>query len=97
MAPDMGSLDSEDIDVLVVDPGPFRRRLTESLRRAGYHSRSAEDYEGALEEVRLKEPHYVITELQLGGCSGFQLLEYFSLHHERVKVIFLTAFASVES
>jgi two-component system response regulator AtoC len=84
--------------VLVVDDEPRIRRIVEmALGDRGYHvltAASAEEADGILARERIDT---VVTDLQLPGRSGLDLLADVLVRHPGLPVILITAFGTVES
>jgi len=61
--------------LLIVDDAlSIRMSLSQILARNGYTARSAEDCVSALAEIRREVPDYLISDLNMPGMSGFELL-----------------------
>jgi CheY-like chemotaxis protein len=62
-------------ELLIVDDEPsIRMSMSLVLGEAGYCARSAEDGFAALHEIRKKAPEILISDLNMPGMSGFELL-----------------------
>jgi CheY-like chemotaxis protein len=62
-------------DLLVVDDDPsIRNSLSQIFIQLGYAVRSAEDGFSALSEIRLLAPDVLLSDLNMPGMSGFELL-----------------------
>ena len=62
-------------NILIVDDEPsIRTSLSHALTEIGYSARSAEDGFTALQEIRMKMPEIVVSDLNMPGMSGFELL-----------------------
>jgi DNA-binding NarL/FixJ family response regulator len=60
--------------VMVVEPDAAQRRvLEETLRQAGFRSRSAASGAEALRTARRERPNVVLLEVRLGDMSGYEL------------------------
>ena len=61
--------------ILVVDDEPsIRISLSHALTEIGYRTRSAEDGLTALQEIRRQLPDILVSDLNMPGMSGFELL-----------------------
>jgi DNA-binding NtrC family response regulator len=61
--------------ILVVDDKEYIRTTTTLvLEEMGYIARSAEDGIAALREIRKEEPDILLSDLNMPGMSGFELL-----------------------
>ncbi|MGA3334162.1 MAG: response regulator [Terracidiphilus sp.] len=71
--------------LLIVDDEPsFRESLTFVLTEIGYSVRAAEDGFSALLEIRKEIPDIILSDLNMPGMSGFELL---SVVHRRFPAI----------
>ena len=62
--------------LLLVDDDSSLRRVTEySLQRAGYQVLTAEDGQRGIELFLRERPPVVVTDIQMPGLSGHELLE----------------------
>ena len=65
--------------VLVVDDEPLiRTTMSIVLTEIGYSVRSADDGFSALREIRHEMPYILLTDLNMPGMSGFELLSVVS-------------------
>ena len=84
--------------VLVVDDEPRIRRIVEmALGDRGYRVVSAPSAEEGLEAIEAGGIDVVVTDLQLPGRSGLDLLGDLSESHPDLPVILVTAFGTVET
>lgn len=61
--------------ILIVDDEPsIRLLLSQSLAEMGYNVRSAADGFSALREIRNELPQFLLSDLNMPGISGFELL-----------------------
>ena len=61
--------------LLIVDDEPaIRTAMSHALGELGYRTRSAEDGFSALREIRLQMPDILLSDLNMPGMSGFELL-----------------------
>jgi CheY-like chemotaxis protein len=61
--------------LLIVDDAPsIRMLLSQLLARDGYTTRSAENGFSALAEIRREVPDLLLSDLNMPGMSGFELL-----------------------
>ncbi len=66
---------SAKIKLLIVDDDvSLRRSLSQLFSELGYSVRSAPDGFTALSEIRLDKPDIVLSDLEMPGMSGFELL-----------------------
>lgn len=84
--------------VLVVDDKEMMRdSVATILGRRGHSVAVASGGEQALERIAEKRPDAVVTDLQMPGMSGLDLLAEIRKVHEDLPVVFMTAYASVET
>lgn len=84
--------------ILIVEDSEIGRRLlTEMLAGGPYALEAVGDAEAALAVLADRTCHLVITDVNLPGMSGLDLLEHLRLHHPRLPVILVTAHASIET
>ncbi len=84
----------QDIDrrgVLVVDDDlAVRELLAEGLASFGYPARTAGGAEEALEIIERAPPHLVLSDIEMPGGSGFDLLKKIKSHDPDLDVIMVT-------
>jgi DNA-binding NtrC family response regulator len=83
------------LPVLVVDDEKNMRRSLETvLTDEGYGAQVAESAEGALELIAREDFFMVITDVRLGGMSGYELLKKIQEQKPELPVLMLTAYAT---
>ena len=83
--------------VLLIDDDVSLRRVTEySLHSAGFHVYSAADGKQGLVLFREDHPDVVITDIQMPGLSGYEVLQQIKAERPETPVIVVTAYSSVE-
>ncbi|MGD0676427.1 MAG: sigma-54 dependent transcriptional regulator [Polyangiaceae bacterium] len=86
------------IRVLVVDDeAGARTALSGLLRAEGFQVTVAEDGNEALAQLQEKAPDVLVTDLQMPGCDGLELLMRGREISPALVVILVTAFAEVET
>ena len=84
--------------VLVVDDKEMMRdSVATILGRRGHSVAVAAGGEQAMERINEKRPDAVVTDLQMPGMSGLELLAEIRKIHEDLPVVFMTAYGSVET
>ncbi|MCE2882049.1 MAG: sigma-54 dependent transcriptional regulator [Planctomycetaceae bacterium] len=84
--------------VLVVDDKELMRdSVAAILSRKGHTVVTAPDGRGALARIADKRPECVVTDLQMPGMNGLELLEEIRKIDAELPVVFMTAFGSVET
>jgi DNA-binding NtrC family response regulator len=96
----MPSLHSPKIEVLIVDDEvQTRELLSEFCRAQGYEVATANDGRAAISAL-MRAPHQfgiVITDLQLPGADGFEVLTSARHVNPSVYVVMITGYASIDS
>src|SRR5262245_45033675 len=96
----MPSLHSPEIEVLIVDDDvQTRELLLEFCRAQGYEVPTATDGRAAIAALT-RSPHQfgiVITDLQLPGADGFEVLTAARHANPSVYVVMITGYASIDS
>ncbi len=84
--------------VLVVDDSPIDRQLVGGLLRqeTDWVVEFADDGAGALEQIRKSPPDLVVTDLQMPGVNGLELVVAIRKSHSQVPVIMMTGKGSEE-
>ncbi len=82
---------------MVEDDGNVRLVIHTHLKKIGYQSSAAADAEEALEILRRESQDLVITDLNLPGMSGLDLLKIIRVECPETAVVMITAFGSVET
>jgi DNA-binding NtrC family response regulator len=83
--------------LIVEDDESLRLIMQMQLDRLGYITAAAVDAEQALEIIRRSHQNLVITDLQLPGMSGIELLKRIHTDFPGIPVIVVTAFGTVQS
>jgi len=84
--------------VLIADDDPsFRRVLEYQLKQAGYDVLTAEDGKKALEIFARDRCHAVLTDLDMPGLSGSDLLKAVKRQSPDIPVIVITAYGTIDS
>jgi DNA-binding NtrC family response regulator len=94
----MAQSDNSEIKILVVDDeAAARAALSELLRDEGYTVHTAGDGFKALGQLEEWAPDVVVTDVQMPGMSGIELMEKVRERMPSVGVVVMTAFGSVEN
>ncbi len=84
--------------VLVVDDKEMMRdSVGSTLTRAGFSVRTACDAKGALKEIQSNKPDAVVTDLNMPGMTGIDLVAEINGIDEELPVILMTAFGTIET
>lgn len=84
--------------LLVVDDAPsIRESLSSVLTEIGYPVRAAEDGFSALIEIQKEIPDMILSDLNMPGMSGFELLRVIRCQFPSIRIIAMSgAFFGVE-
>src|SRR5215471_8113179 len=83
--------------LIVEDDDSLRLIVQTQLEKLGYVTALAINAEQALEILKQSHPRLVITDLQLPGMSGIELLKRIQVDFPGLPVIVVTAFGTVQS
>jgi len=83
--------------LIVEDDESLRLLVQTQLDKLGYATTLAANAEEALDILKQSHPRLVITDLQLPGISGIELLKKIQVDFPGTPVIVVTAFGTVES
>jgi len=88
---------SADANILVVeDDAAARDLLVEALRKEGYDVEAVAGGEDAMARSRATAFDLVLTDIRMGGVSGFDVLRAFKESSPETPIVLLTAFGSME-
>ncbi|MCM2264068.1 MAG: sigma-54 dependent transcriptional regulator [Desulfuromonadales bacterium] len=83
--------------ILVIDDDASLRRVTEyNLEQAGYRVLTANDGREGVRVFREERPALVVTDLQMPGLSGLEVLEQVKTFLPETLVIVITAYGTIE-
>ena len=83
--------------VLLIDDDASLRRVTEyALHSAGFQVLSAADGKQGLASFQSDQPQVVITDIQMPGMTGYEVLQQIKADRPETLVIVITAYSSVE-
>ncbi|MDY0213608.1 MAG: sigma-54 dependent transcriptional regulator [Desulfuromonadaceae bacterium] len=82
--------------LIIEDDESLRRVLEFNLEEVGYRVLTASEGEGGLETFRTERPPLVITDIQMPGISGIEVLKAVKAEAPETLVIVITAYGSVE-
>ena len=88
---------SSECLLVVEDDEALQLTVRTQLDKLGYTTRSVVNAEEALEILKHSQPRLVITDLQLTGISGIELLKRIRVAFPGTPVIVVTAFGTVQS
>ena len=77
--------------LIAEDEEIISRELKTLLGQAGYQAVLAEDFQGLLPQIQREQPDLVLLDVNLPGCSGFDICAQIQEHAAGIPVIFLTS------
>ena len=84
--------------ILVVEDDESLRRVTQAqLEKCGYETAVASDVSEALEKLESEPRDLIITDLNLPGASGLELLKQVRLDYPETTVVVVTAYGTIET
>ncbi len=84
--------------ILVVEDDESLRRVTQvQLEKCGYETAVAADVPQALELLEKEPSHLIITDLNLPGASGLELLKKVRIEYPETTVVVVTAYGTIET
>ncbi|MFO0863426.1 MAG: response regulator [Gemmataceae bacterium] len=87
----------EKTTVLIVDDSEVDQRLAAALvDRNGWKATYADNGEGALASIAKSAPHIILTDLQMPGMGGLELVAEVREKHPEIPVVLMTAYGSEE-
>jgi len=91
-------IQKEKLEVMVVDDEPIvGKRLKPALTKYGYDVEVFDNPVKAMDRFDEKEFDIVVTDLRMENLNGIQVLEHVAEKSSKTKVIFITAYATVEN
>ncbi|MGV8980508.1 sigma-54-dependent transcriptional regulator [Clostridium sp.] len=91
-------MNSKDYGILIVDDEvAYSRGLAKILELEGYAVETEISAEAAIEKIKHKKYQLVVTDLMMNGMSGIDLLEKIVESKQDIKVILMTAYATIST
>jgi two-component system response regulator RegA len=81
--------------LIVDDDDTFRRRLARAFADRGYDTRTAGNYDEAMNDAREDSPEFAVVDLRMPGRSGLELVKGLRETDEATKVVVLTGYGSI--
>ena len=81
--------------LIVDDEAAYSKGLTKILEIEGYIIQTVLSAEEAIEKIKHKKYQMVVTDLMMGGMNGIELLEKIIDLKQDMKVILMTAYATI--
>lgn len=81
--------------MVVEDDAGLREALVDTLELAQYQVIAADSAEQALQLLKQHKIGLVISDVQMGGVSGIELLKSIKLNYHQLPVLMMTAYATV--
>ncbi len=79
------------------DDEAIRLVLEESLSSAGFETKSFSSADDLVKNLQDTQPDLIITDVQMPGMLGYDLLKHISNNFEKLPVIVMTAFADMQA
>ena len=84
--------------ILIVDDEPsIRKVLAAHLTRDGYEVQTASDGGEGIQALKDQHVHAVVTDMQMPGIGGLELLDWCRVNQPGLPVIIITAYGTVHS
>lgn len=81
--------------MIVDDDRPFTTALASALRRRGFQTVVAHDYDGALAEAEAWRPDLAVIDLRMPGRNGLEVVASLRERWPALRVVVLTGFGSI--
>lgn len=89
-------MNSKNYGILIVDDEvAYSKGLAKILEIEGYILETVLSAEAAIEKIKHKKYQMVVTDLMMDGINGIQLLEKIIAYDDDIKVILMTAYATI--
>ena len=82
---------------VVDDHAAARRSMAETLTEAGYHVRAFASADAALRQVGSSRPDLILTDLQMPGMDGLELLRALGKRGADIQVVVVTAHGTIHT
>ena len=79
------------------DDEAIRLVLEESLSSSGFKTQSFPNGEDLIKKLESDQPDLIITDVQMPGMLGFDLMKHINTNYENIPVIIMTAFADMQA
>ena len=79
------------------DDQAIRLILEESLGNAGFVTKLFSSGEELVKELEIEKPDLVITDVQMPGMLGYDILKHIENNYDDLPVIIMTAFADMQA
>jgi two-component system nitrogen regulation response regulator GlnG len=79
------------------DDEAIRLVLEESLSSSGFKTQSFPNGEDLIKNLESDQPDLIITDVQMPGMLGFDLMKHINTNYENIPVVIMTAFADMQA
>ena len=79
------------------DDESIRLILEESLASSGFETKSFENGEKLVSELEKTRPDLIITDVQMPGMLGYDILKHVNNNYDNLPVIVMTAFTDMQA
>jgi two-component system response regulator HydG len=91
-------MNNKNYHILIVDDeAAYSKGLTKILEIEGYIIETVLSAEAAMEKIKHKKYQMVVTDLMMDGMNGIELLEKIIALKQDIKVILMTAYATINT
>ena len=90
------SAQSDALVLVVEDDDELREALRDTLTLSGFSTLTAEDAPTALALMSVNKVSLVVSDVQMKGQNGLELLRQLKAHHHDVPVLLMTAFGTIQ-
>ena len=79
------------------DDNAIRIILDESLSSSGFDVKTFSSGDDVVTQLKIEEPDLILTDVQMPGMLGYDLLKHINDNHENIPVIIMTAFTDMQA
>ncbi len=79
------------------DDNAIRIVLEESLSSAGFDVKTFSTGDGVVSQLKIETPDLILTDIQMPGMLGYDLLKHVTDNYEDIPVIIMTAFTDMQA
>jgi DNA-binding NtrC family response regulator len=85
-------------DVLILDDEPIVcDRLKPALEKKGFYVEAFTESQKAIDRLKEKKFHVLVTDLKMSGPDGIDVLSYVKGHSAETQVIMISGYATIEA
>ncbi len=87
---------NSNLVLVVEDDAGLREALVDTLQLAGIHCMAVDSAENAILTLKQEKVSLVVSDVQMGGMSGIELLKSIKLNYPEMPVLMMTAYATID-